>query len=136
MFIFVRPFLRRLQFIYDRQGRLSQNVVAALFLLIIASAWSTERIGIHAMFGAFLLGVVMPKGTQFVRHVTDKLEDFTVVFLLPIFFAFTGLKTQLGLLNSPEPLAVRRIDHRRRVRRANSLATASALCALVRIERS
>jgi len=101
MFLFVRPFLRRLQLIFDRQGRLSQNVVAALFLLIIASAWSTERIGIHAMFGAFLLGCVMPKGTQFVRHVTDKLEDFTVVFLLPIFFAFTGLKTQLGLLNEP-----------------------------------
>ena len=101
MFLFVRPFLRRLQLMYDRQGRLSQNVVAALFLLIIASAWSTERIGIHAMFGAFLLGVVMPKGTQFVRHVTDKLEDFTVVFLLPVFFAFTGLKTQLGLLNEP-----------------------------------
>lgn len=101
MFLLVRPFLRRLQLIYDRQGRLSQNVVAVLFLLIFASAWSTERIGIHAMFGAFLLGVVMPKGTQFVRHVTEKMEDFTVVFLLPIFFAYTGLKTQLGLLNSP-----------------------------------
>lgn len=101
MLIFVRPFLKRLQLIYDRQGRLSQNVVAVLFLLILACAWSTERIGIHAMFGAFLLGVVMPKGTQFVRHVTEKLEDFTVVFLLPIFFAYTGLKTQLGLLNEP-----------------------------------
>ena len=101
MFFLVRPFLKRLQLIYDRQGRLSQNVVAVLFLLMLASAWSTERIGIHAMFGAFLLGVVMPKGTQFVRHGTEKLEDFTVVFLLPIFFAYTGLKTQLGLLNEP-----------------------------------
>lgn len=101
MVVLVRPFLKRLQLIYDRQGRLSQNIIAVVFLLILASAWSTERIGIHAMFGAFLLGVVMPKGTQFVRHVTEKLEDFTVVFLLPIFFAYTGLKTQLGLLNSP-----------------------------------
>lgn len=101
MLVFVRPFLKRLQLIYDRQGRLSQNVIAVVFLLILASAWCTERIGIHAMFGAFLLGVVMPKGTQFVRHVTEKLEDFTVVFLLPIFFAYTGLKTQLGLLNEP-----------------------------------
>jgi Kef-type K+ transport system membrane component KefB/nucleotide-binding universal stress UspA family protein len=99
MFLLVRPFLRRLRAIFDREGRLSQNVIAALFLLILASAWSTERIGIHAMFGAFLLGVVMPKGTQFVRHVTEKLEDFTVVFLLPIFFAYTGLKTRLDLLN-------------------------------------
>lgn len=102
MFFLVRPFLRRLQAIYDQQGRLSQNVVSVVFLLILASSWSTERIGIHAMFGAFLLGVVMPKGTQFVRHVTEKLEDFTVVFLLPIFFAFTGLKTRLGLLNGGE----------------------------------
>lgn len=101
MLLFVRPFLKRLQLIYDRQGRLSQNVIASVFLLILVSAWCTERIGIHAMFGAFLLGVVMPKGTQFVRHVTEKLEDFTVVFLLPIFFAYTGLKTQLGLLNEP-----------------------------------
>lgn len=101
MFAFVRPFLKRLELIYERQGRLSQNVIAVLFLLILGCAWSTERIGIHAMFGAFLLGVVMPKGTQFVRHVTEKIEDFTVVFLLPIFFAYTGLKTQLGLLNEP-----------------------------------
>jgi Kef-type K+ transport system membrane component KefB/nucleotide-binding universal stress UspA family protein len=100
MFLLVRPFLRRLQGIYDREGRLSQNVMAAVFLLILACAWATEQIGIHAMFGAFLLGVVMPKGTQFIRHVTEKLEDFTVVFLLPIFFAYTGLKTQIGLLNS------------------------------------
>ena len=101
MLLIVRPFLKRLELIYERQGRLSQNVIAVLFLLILACAWSTERIGIHAMFGAFLLGVVMPKGTQFVRHVTEKIEDFTVVFLLPIFFAYTGLKTQLGLLNEP-----------------------------------
>jgi Kef-type K+ transport system membrane component KefB/nucleotide-binding universal stress UspA family protein len=99
MLFLVRPFLKRLRAIFDREGRLSQNVIAALFLLILASAWSTERIGIHAMFGAFLLGVVMPKGTQFVRHVIEKLEDFTVVFLLPIFFAYTGLKTRLDLLN-------------------------------------
>ncbi|HSU67777.1 MAG TPA: cation:proton antiporter, partial [Tepidisphaeraceae bacterium] len=101
MLFVVRPFLGRLQAVYDRQGRLSQNIIAVLFLLILACAWATERIGIHAMFGAFLLGVVMPKGTEFVHHVTEKLEDFTVVFLLPIFFAFTGLKTQLGLLNEP-----------------------------------
>ena len=80
MLIFVRPFLKRLQLIYDRQGRLSQNVIAVVFLLILASAWRTERIGIHAMFGAFLLGVVMPKGTQFVRHVTEKLETSPLCF--------------------------------------------------------
>ena len=90
MFFVVRPFLRRLQIVYDRQGRLSQNVVAVIFLLVLASACTTEAIGIHALFGAFLMGAIMPKGTQFVRTLSEKLEDFTVVFLLPLFFAYTG----------------------------------------------
>src|SRR5205814_10428872 len=102
MFLAVRPFLRRLQAVYERQSRLSHNVVAVIFLLILASAYTTERIGIHALFGAFLMGAVMPKGTQFVRHLSDKMEDYTVVFLLPIFFAYTGLKTQINLLNHAE----------------------------------
>ena len=102
MFFVVRPFLRRLEAVYERQGRLSQNVVAVIFLLILASAFTTEKIGIHALFGAFLMGAMMPKGTQFVRHLSEKLEDYTVVFLLPIFFAYTGLKTQIGLLNHAE----------------------------------
>jgi Kef-type K+ transport system membrane component KefB len=102
MFFVVRPFLRRLQAFYERQSRLSQNVVAVIFLLVLISAYTTERIGIHALFGAFLMGAVMPKGTQFVRHLSEKLEDYTVVFLLPIFFAYTGLKTQINLLNHTE----------------------------------
>ena len=102
VFLVIRPFLRRLEQIYERGGRLSQNVMAVIFLLVLASAWATEAIGIHAMFGAFLIGCVMPKGTQFVRHVTEKLEDFTVVFLLPVFFAYAGLRTQIGLLNDPQ----------------------------------
>lgn len=102
IFFAIRPFLVRMEKIYERQGRLSQNVVAVIFLLVLGSAWTTEAIGIHAMFGAFLIGCVMPKGTQFVRHVTEKMEDFTVVFLLPIFFAYAGLRTQIGLLNSPQ----------------------------------
>lgn len=100
MFFVVRPFLRRLEVVYERQGRLSQPVVSIIFMLVLISAYTTEVIGIHALFGAFLMGCIMPKGTQFVRHLSEKLEDYTVVFLLPIFFAFAGLKTQIGLLNS------------------------------------
>jgi Kef-type K+ transport system membrane component KefB/nucleotide-binding universal stress UspA family protein len=102
MFFVVRPFLRRLQYVYDRQGRLSQMLVAVILLLTLCSALVTEAIGIHALFGAFLMGAIMPKGTQFVRALSDKLEDFTVVVLLPIFFAYTGLRTQIGLLNHSE----------------------------------
>jgi len=101
MFMAVRPFLHRLQIVYERGGSLNQNVIAVIFLLILASAYATERIGIHALFGAFVLGFIMPKGSRFVRHLSEKLEDFTVVLLLPLFFAYTGLHTQLALLNSP-----------------------------------
>ncbi|HVT90439.1 MAG TPA: cation:proton antiporter [Tepidisphaeraceae bacterium] len=102
MFFVVRPFLKRLQFVYERQGQLSQTVVAIIFLLTLASAYATEAIGIHALFGAFLMGAIMPKGTKFVRGLSEKLEDYTVIFLLPIFFAYTGLRTQIGLLDNPE----------------------------------
>lgn len=102
MFFLIRPLVGRIEKVYDRQGRLSQNVVAAIFLLILASAWTTEAIGIHALFGAFLMGAIMPKGTRFVRHLSEKLEDYTVAFLLPIFFAYTGLRTQINLINSLE----------------------------------
>ncbi len=101
MFFVVRPFLRRLQAVHDRRQRLSQTMVGFILIMVLASAYVTEVIGIHALFGAFLLGAVMPKGSAFVRTLTEKLEDFTVVFLLPIFFAYTGLQTRIGVLNTP-----------------------------------
>lgn len=101
MFTLVRPLLRRLQRIYEHRGRLSQGIVGVVFIMLLGSAWITEQIGIHALFGAFMMGAMMPKGTQFVRMLSEKLEDFTVTFLLPIFFANAGLKTQIGLLDSP-----------------------------------
>ena len=102
MFFVVRPFLRRLQAVYERRQRMSHGMMGLVFLLVLVSAYITEIIGIHALFGAFLLGAIMPKGNLFVRTLTEKLEDFTVVFLLPIFFAYTGLRTQIGVLDSPE----------------------------------
>jgi Kef-type K+ transport system membrane component KefB len=100
MFWLVRPFLARLEVIYDRQGRLSQPLVSVIFMLVLVSAYATQAIGIHALFGAFLMGFVMPKGTEFVRALSEKLEDYTVVLLLPIFFAFAGLQTNIGLIQS------------------------------------
>jgi Kef-type K+ transport system membrane component KefB/nucleotide-binding universal stress UspA family protein len=100
MFFIIRPFLRRLQLVHQQQNRLSQHMIALVFLLVLASAFVTEIIGIHALFGAFLMGAIMPKGSKFVHTITEKLDDFTVVFLLPIFFAYTGLRTQIGALNS------------------------------------
>lgn len=84
----------------SNNGRLTQLWVAVIFIGLIISATITELIGIHNIFGAFLFGAVMPQRRVFVRDLAEKTEDFTVVFLLPIFFAYTGLRTQFGLLNN------------------------------------
>ncbi len=99
MWFVVRPFLRRLgQRGASREG-LSQNLVAAVFLLLFLSSLTTELIGIHALFGAFMFGVLLPKESGFAATLADRLEDFAVVFLLPLFFAFSGLRTQVNLLS-------------------------------------
>ncbi len=69
-------------------------VCAALFLAALA----TERIGIHALFGAFLIGVVVPHDSLLADDVRKKLEDSVVLLILPVFFVFTGLRTQIGLV--------------------------------------
>lgn len=98
----VRPLLRRLEKRYSTREGLSQNAVAIIFLMLLVSALATEQIGIHALFGAFFLGAIMPNETGFVRHLSEKIEDIAVLFLLPLFFAYTGLRTQVGLLDSSE----------------------------------
>lgn len=102
MLLVVRPLLRRLETFYERPGTTSQSVLALVLLLAMVSAAVSEWIGIHALFGAFMMGAIMPKGTRFVGAVTQKLEDLTVIFLLPVFFAYTGLRTQIGLLDNVE----------------------------------
>lgn len=75
-----------------------KTTVAVAFFLMLLSAFIAETIGIHALFGAFLAGVIIPAETSVQKLLTDKLEDVSVLLLLPIFFAFTGLRTQIGLL--------------------------------------
>jgi len=65
----------------------------------LLSAYSTEIIGIHALFGAFLAGVIMPVQFNFRNIMADKIEDVSMVLLLPLFFVYTGMRTQIGLLN-------------------------------------
>ncbi|WP_370589513.1 cation:proton antiporter [Tychonema sp. LEGE 07203] len=102
MMTVVRWFLQRLSKHYNRTGRLTQLVLAGIYMAVVASALITELIGIHLIFGAFLLGVAMPKNAGLTRELAEKTEDFVLIFLLPIFFAYSGLRTQIGLLNSPE----------------------------------
>ena len=75
-----------------------KTAVGRALLLILASALGTELIGIHALFGAFLAGVIIPANHDFRRFLSVRVEQFSSVFLLPLFFAFTGLRTEIGLL--------------------------------------
>jgi Kef-type K+ transport system membrane component KefB/nucleotide-binding universal stress UspA family protein len=97
-----QPLLRVLLRYYERKGKLSQLMVALIYMGVVASALVTETIGIHFIFGAFLLGAIMPKHAGLTRELAEKTEDFVLVFLLPLFFAYSGLKTEIGLLNSPD----------------------------------
>ncbi len=102
MLLVVRPQLPR----WLAVGRMeaagpSRGVMAAVLLLILTSALATELIGIHALFGAFVAGVVMPQKTEFREYLIVRLENFSSQFLLPLFFAYSGLRTHVGLLNDP-----------------------------------
>jgi len=100
MVVATRPLLRRLAALYDSREAVSQNLLAAILVLLLASALATQWIGIHAIFGAFVLGALMPRRSGLVRELSEKLEDFATVFFLPVYFAYTGLRTQIGLLDS------------------------------------
>lgn len=95
----VRPFLKNVGEKYSNMESLSKPVVAIFFITLLMSSYITEVIGIHALFGAFMAGVIMPSTTSFRNIFIEKVEDVSLVLLLPLFFVFTGLRTQIGLLN-------------------------------------
>lgn len=98
----VRRLLKGFARAYKKKGALSENLMALMLLLVLGSSLMTEYLGIHLLFGAFLMGAIMPKDHQFVRYVLDRFETITVTLLLPLFFAFTGLRTNVGLVKGPE----------------------------------
>ncbi|MFM2266520.1 MAG: hypothetical protein RLZ77_1940 [Bacteroidota bacterium] len=101
MLFVVKPFLKRIGDLYGSKSKLNKPVVAIFFLTLILSAYTTEIIGIHALFGAFMTGAIMPDIAKFRAIFIDKVEDVAVILLLPLFFVFTGLRTQIGLINDP-----------------------------------
>jgi Kef-type K+ transport system membrane component KefB len=94
----LRPLLLRFVRLQESRGVLSQSGVAVIFTLLLVSALATEWIGIHALFGAFLLGAIIPHESLAAVQLREKLEDTVVVLFLPVYFAFTGLRTQIGLV--------------------------------------
>ncbi len=95
----IQPFLKRLGEVYYSKESLSLGIVALILGVLLISAFTTEVIGIHALFGAFMAGVVMPQSTSFRKILIEKVEYISLSLFLPLFFVFTGLRTQIGLLN-------------------------------------
>lgn len=96
----VRPFLKHVGELYDSAEKITKPVVAIFFLTLLISSYLTEIIGIHALVGAFVAGVIMPENMRF-RHIfIEKVEDVSLVIMLPLFFVVTGLNTKIGLLNT------------------------------------
>ncbi|MDU1891662.1 MAG: cation:proton antiporter [Dysgonomonas sp.] len=98
----VKPFLKKIGERYQSGKNLDKNLVVISFLVLLISSFITETIGIHALFGAFMAGIVMPDKADFRSRFIGKIEDIALVLLLPLFFVISGLRTEIGLLNDWE----------------------------------
>jgi Kef-type K+ transport system membrane component KefB len=100
MLVPVRVFLKKILSVYN-SGKIGYNgFTAIMFTVLLLSSWCTEVLGIHALFGAFLAGIVIPKNDLIQKRIIDRISDVTLVMLLPLFFVYTGLRTQAGILNT------------------------------------
>ena len=99
MLVALRPFIVRWIKARDAKG-LTREGMSVVCVALFVSTLVTEYIGIHALFGAFLLGALAPAGSRMASELTNKLEDVVVVLFLPAFFAYTGMRTQIGLLDT------------------------------------
>ncbi len=99
MLFIVKRLLNRIAQTHFTRETVNKPILAVLFGILLMSSYLTEVIGIHALFGAFMAGVIIPANQSFRRVIADKIEDFSLVFLLPLFFVYTGLRTQIGLLS-------------------------------------
>ncbi len=97
----IRPFIKRIGDLNASNNNLSKTYVATFLVMLILSSWATEVIGIHALFGAFMAGAIMPANQKFRTMFTEKIEDIALVLFLPLFFVFTGLRTEIGLIDEP-----------------------------------
>jgi Kef-type K+ transport system membrane component KefB len=102
----VRPLVARAVRRLDRRDELPESVVAGACVALLASAFVTEAIGIHALFGAFALGALVPHDARLATDLERRLGDPVRILLLPAYFAYTGLRTEIGLLAGPSEWAL------------------------------
>lgn len=96
----IRPLLKKLEPRLVSDGRLTEPGLVICLALMALGAFTTDRLGLHAVFGGFLMGSAIPRGVM-VRDASARTEPLTVALLLPLFFTFSGLNTRIGLLNTP-----------------------------------
>lgn len=117
MFYLVKPFLRKIGEFYNKQETVSKTLVAFIFLVLIISSYITEILGIHALFGAFLAGVVMPANLSFRRVMTEKIEDVALVLFSASVFRLYGFAYGDRPAEYASPVGNLRAVHRRVDRR-------------------
>ncbi|MCR6639076.1 MAG: cation:proton antiporter [Sporocytophaga sp.] len=101
MLYVIKPSLKKLFNLKAPNGEVSRSMTGIIFLVLLLSSYICEIIGIHALFGAFIAGVIMPEELNLKKIISEKIEDVALVLLLPLFFVFTGLRTHINLLNTP-----------------------------------
>lgn len=100
MFFVIRPAFRVVGEVYNTRETANKGIIAMIFLTLLISSYLTEILGLHALFGAFMAGVVMPDDIKFRHVLTEKVEDVSLALFLPLFFVSSGLQTEVGLLNT------------------------------------
>jgi Kef-type K+ transport system membrane component KefB len=103
--VVARPMLRHLDVLAERNQGFSGAMFAFILMLLMLGAWFTDMVGIYAVFGAFLLGIALPRG-RVTQELERRIEPLTTNFLLPLFFVYSGLNTQLGLIIDPALLGI------------------------------
>jgi Kef-type K+ transport system membrane component KefB len=98
MLIVVRRCGAAMEYWYQKRGA-GIEFLSVLVLFILASSWTTEKLGVHALFGAFMAGLVMPKNERLLTYVVERIESLSLALLLPLFFALIGLRTRIDLLS-------------------------------------
>lgn len=102
MAFIARPLLSRVSAAYDEAGRVPAGWISAICAGVLISAFLSMKTGVAAIFGAFVIGLVMPRRADLSHDVSRRLEEFVSIVLLPLFFVVSGLKTDVGLLDRPE----------------------------------
>ncbi|WP_410994078.1 cation:proton antiporter [Bacillus cereus] len=99
LLLIIKPYMRRVSERIKKNNKIFENDFALVIMLILCCSAITHYIGMHSIFGGFILGFIMPKSSLFIEKIKTRLYDFTIVFLIPIFFTYSGINTKFNEFN-------------------------------------